>query len=106
MVLSFLIASCEEIAFRGLIPHVVKSSICRGNLAATLITQAFLFGSLHVSLSWDKDDYFTVPVVQLINGFWLGYMYLISNGDILVCIVAHAVSHPPFCTSRQNKVLY
>ena len=89
MGLSLLTAFCEESTFRGLIPHVMKSTIFDGNILLTWFGQAALFGLGHVSRSGDN---IVVPSIQFMNGLWLGFIYLATNGDIIPCIVAHAVS--------------
>ncbi len=90
--LSSVTGFCEELTFRGMIPHVMISTIFGGNILLTLIGQAILFGLGHISLTESFADNLVVPSIQFMNGLWLGFIYLSTNGDILPCIIAHAVS--------------
>lgn len=90
--ISSITALSEEFAFRGIIPHVMKSTICNGNILQTYIAQALVFGISHSSRSLSAEEFLVVPTIQFLNALWLGGIYLTTNGDILPCIVAHAVS--------------
>jgi hypothetical protein len=72
---------------------VLKSTICNGNIFQTLIAQAFVFGICHSSRSISgNDNYLTVPFIQALNGLWLGSLYLLADGDLFPCVIAHGVS--------------
>ena len=83
---------CEEIVFRGLIPHLMKSTICQGNTAVACIGQASLFALGHSSPKTSMQENKTVMSIQFLNGLWEGVLYLLVGGDIVPCIIAHAVS--------------
>lgn len=72
---------------------MLKSTICNGNVFQTLIAQAFVFGICHSSRSISGgDNDLTVPSIQALNGLLLGSLYLLTNGDLFPCIIAHGVS--------------
>lgn len=90
--LSYLTGCCEEIVFRGLLPHVLKSTICQGNSVLACIGQASLFALGHSSPKTSKHENKTVVSIQFFNGLWEGVLYLLVGGDIVPCIIAHTVS--------------
>lgn len=80
----------EEIVFRGIFPSVIFNFA--QSVPITLFVQAFLFGSGHLSpQSFSSGENKVVVGLQTTNGLWYGLVYLATGGDILPCIVAHAL---------------
>lgn len=91
---SFVIASltgfCEELVFR----RIVASLIYRftgGDIIAALFGQATLFGLGHATNGTSSMENGIVTSLQAVNGLWFGTFYLLSGGDIVTCIIAHAI---------------
>lgn len=79
----------EEIVFRGYIPTMIES--LSHSFPVALLGQAALFALAHVSPKSSPDENKVVGGLQLANGLWYGTIYAASGGDILPCIVAHAL---------------
>jgi membrane protease YdiL (CAAX protease family)/Ca2+-binding EF-hand superfamily protein len=80
----------EEIVFRGILPSVIFNFA--QSVPVTLFGQAFLFGSCHLSQQSPSSGENKVVVgIQTTNGLWYGLVYLATGGDILPCIIAHAL---------------
>lgn len=79
----------EEIVFRGLLP----SAIMHGthSVAAALFGQAMLFGIGHHSSEATRGENRVICSLQTASGVWYGMVYLLSGGDILPCIIGHAL---------------
>jgi membrane protease YdiL (CAAX protease family) len=89
--LSALTGFCEEVIFRGFLPHVLKSKVCFGNTALACVGQAGLFGLGHTSPRTSLKDNQTLLNIQFLNGLWVGLLYMMVGGDVVPCMVAHAV---------------
>jgi membrane protease YdiL (CAAX protease family) len=80
----------EEIVFRGILPSVIINFA--QSVPITLFGQAFLFGFGHLSpQSSSSGENKVVVGLQTTNGLWYGLVYLATGGDILPCIIAHAL---------------
>lgn len=79
----------EEIVFRGIIPSFVAH--ISHSLPIALFSQAALFGFGHISPKGTSGENRIVAGVQTTNGLWSGLVYLMTGGDILPCIIAHAL---------------
>jgi membrane protease YdiL (CAAX protease family) len=90
---SFVLAGttgvCEEIVFRRLVPSLI-ALFTGGNMALTYVGQAALFGLGHVQPKSSAVDNGVVAGLQVVNGLFLGGLYLATN-DLVPCIVAHSV---------------
>jgi membrane protease YdiL (CAAX protease family) len=90
---SFVLAGttgvCEEIVFRRLVPSLI-ALFTGGNIALTYLGQAALFGLGHVQPKSSTIDNGIVAGLQVVNGLFLGGIYLATN-DLVPCIVAHSV---------------
>lgn len=79
----------EEIIFRGFIPtaivHITHS------IPIALVGQGILFGIGHQSPAATRGENNVISAMQTVSGTWYGLVYLLAGGDILPCIVAHAL---------------
>ena len=79
----------EEIVFRGILPsamfHFAQS------VPITLAGQSLLFGLGHLSPKSTLGENKIISGLQATNGLWYGLVYLAAAGDILPCIIAHAL---------------
>jgi membrane protease YdiL (CAAX protease family) len=79
----------EEIVFRGILPsamfHFAQS------VPVTLVGQSLLFGLGHLSPKATLGENKVISGLQAFNGLWYGLTYLAAGGDILPCIIAHAL---------------
>lgn len=93
MILSGLIALStgisEEMVFRGYIPTAIES--VSHSLPLALLGQAVLFALAHISPKSSPGENKVVGGLQLANGLWYGLVYAASGGDIVPCIIAHAL---------------
>lgn len=91
--LSLALAVCtgisEEIVFRGILPagmfHFSQS------VPITLIGQSLVFSLGHFSPRASLGENKVICSLQATNGLWYGFMYLAGGGDILPCIIGHAL---------------
>lgn len=77
----------EELIFRGYIPTAISS--LTHSLPLALLGQAILFSLGHISPKVRLGENRVVGSLQVVNGLWYGFVYLMTGGDILPCIVAH-----------------
>lgn len=79
----------EEVVFRGIIPsaifHLAQS------VPITLVAQSLLFGLGHLSPQASLGENKVISGLQATNGLWYGLVYLATGGDILPCIIGHAL---------------
>lgn len=89
VVLAVITGVSEEIVFRGILPsalfHFAQS------VPITLIGQSLLFGLGHLSPQASLGENKVISGLQATNGLWYGLVYLAAGGDILPCIIAHAL---------------
>jgi len=90
--ISYLTGVGEEVVFRGLVPHILKATICAGNTAFAWVGQAGIFALGHTSPKSSLQENNTVGSIQFLNGLCAGALYLLVGGDLVPCIIAHAVS--------------
>jgi len=79
----------EEMIFRGYIPTAI--STISYSLPAALFGQAVLFASGHLSKDAEPGENRLNWSLQLFNGLWYGSIYLMAEGDVLPCIIAHVL---------------
>jgi hypothetical protein len=79
----------EEIIFRGLIPTAVVH--LTHSIPLALIGQGILFGVGHQSPAATRGENKVISAMQTVSGTWYGVVYLLAGGDILPCIIAHAL---------------
>jgi hypothetical protein len=87
--LSVVTALCEETVFRRCIPAVIVSYT--GSTAVALLGQAALFGLGHANRKSPRNENSIVVGLQFLNGLGNGLLYLLSGGDLLPCVVSHAL---------------
>jgi len=89
-VLSLVTGICEETVFR-LQVAALFSVLSGGNVEISLLGQAALFGLGHSQTGTPFTENAIVVGLQCVNGIGFGLIYLTAGGDIISCIVAHAV---------------
>ena len=93
MVLSAIIAISsgisEEIIFRGYIPTAIFSMT--NSLPSALFGQAALFAAGHQSKDAEPGENMLNWSLQFFSGLWYASVYQMTGGDILPCIIAHAL---------------
>jgi len=89
-VISVATGMSEELIFRCILPYILTTTFHQ-SIYIVCVAQAILFALGHTSSKVSFQENAVVGGFQLINGLWFGGLYLFSNGDILPCIVAHAV---------------
>lgn len=87
--IALLTGMSEEIIFRGMVPAAVFHQT--ESVIAALLFQAVLFGVGHQSPQASRGENNVVGKMQTASGLWYGLVYLLAGGDILPCIIAHAV---------------
>ena len=83
---------CEELIFRGLIPHMFLSSFSFMDPILACTAQASLFALGHTAPKSSFKENKVVASIQYLYGLWAGSLYLLTGGDIVPCIISHAVS--------------
>lgn len=89
-VLASVTGTCEETVFRRYIPSFLLKYF-GGNLPLAYLGQAALFGLGHAQPGVPLAENAIVVGLQFFNGLGFGLIYILSGGDILPCIIAHAV---------------
>ena len=89
-ILATATAIAEETIFRANVPGVI-AYYNHNNVALALFGQAVLFGLGHVSPKSNMVENGIVVGFQAINGICFGLLYILSGGNLLACIIAHAV---------------
>jgi Type II CAAX prenyl endopeptidase Rce1-like len=87
--LAIATAMSEEIIFRGLIPTAVVHFT--QSIPLALVGQGILFGVGHQSPAASRGENKVISAMQTVSGTWYGAVYLLAGGDILPCIIAHAL---------------
>ena len=87
--LSLLAALSEEVAFRAALPTAL-GYLCHSP-TALLPLQALLFGHSHISPTASRGENKVVCATQTLHGLWLGGICLLSGGNLVPSIVAHAL---------------
>jgi membrane protease YdiL (CAAX protease family) len=80
---------CEELVFRCEIPSLIAHYT--GNVALALFGQALLFGLGHFSPRSNLTENGIVMSLQAFNGLCFGLLYILTGGDNVTCIIAHAI---------------
>lgn len=79
----------EEIVFRGYVPTGIEAVTHSMPIAA--VGQAALFALAHISPKSSIAENKVVGGLQFVNGLWYGVVYAATGGDVLPCIIAHAL---------------
>lgn len=87
--ISALTGLCEELVFRRIVSGLIFY-YTGGDVVSALLGQAFLFGLGH-SAGGSSSENGIVISLQGINGLWFGLLYLLSGGDIVACMISHAI---------------
>ena len=87
--ISLLAGLSEELVFRAAIPAAIVC-LTQSTILA-LFVQALLFGHVHISPEAQRGENKVMCGLQTAHGLWLGVAYLAFNGDVLPCVVAHAL---------------
>jgi len=87
--LSSITGYCEEAIFRRQVPAVL-AQIFTGNLWIPFFGQALLFGLGHMNPSQKPTENAVMVALQTINGLALGLILLLSGGQLVVPMIAHA----------------
>lgn len=87
--ISMLTGFCEEVVFRSLTPAAII--YYSHSVALAFFGQAFLFGLRHVSPKVSQDENKSVIALQTATGIWYGIIYMFAGGDLVPCIIAHAL---------------
>jgi hypothetical protein len=89
LVMAGVTGFCEEFVFRCEIPSLITHYT--GSAAVALFGQAFLFGLGHASPRSDLTENGIVMSLQAVNGLCFGLLYVLTGGDIVPCMIAHAI---------------
>lgn len=87
--IAMLTGICEEVVFRGLTPASIF--YYSHSFALAFFGQAFLFGLRHVSPKLSQAENKSGIALETTSGLWYGLLYILAGGDILPCIIAHAL---------------
>jgi hypothetical protein len=91
LILSIVTGICEESVFRRLVPSMIVLLFgTEGNILIPYIGQAILFGLGHAKPGTSLSENSIVVGLQTFNGLGFGLLYIITGGDLLPCIIAHA----------------
>jgi len=90
LTLSSTAALCEETVFRRYASSIL-SILTNGNLSQVVVGQALLFGLGHANPKSGLAENAITVGLQTVTGLGFGAIYLASGGDLVPCIVAHAV---------------
>lgn len=88
--LSIVTGFCEETVFRRELPALLVQ-LTGGNVSLALLGQALLFGLGHGNPGSPAAENAIVMGLQTFNGLGFGLLYVASGGDIVPCILAHAL---------------
>lgn len=91
-ILSTVTGICEEAVFRRLVPAIlVLLSGSNGDLLVPYFGQALLFGLRHAQPGKQNLAENGILVgLQTVNGLGFGLLYILTGGDLVPCIIAHA----------------
>lgn len=91
LILSGTTGFCEETVFRQLVPGLI-AYYTGNNFLYPLVGQALLFGLGHVQPGkTGLEENAIVFSVQVLNGLVHGALFVATGGNIIPCIVAHAL---------------
>lgn len=92
-VLSTITGFCEETVFRMEVPALIHHYFDVGDSFPflPLFGQAVLFALGHSQPRTSVQENSVVVALQLVNGVWFGLVYILAGGDLVPCMVAHAV---------------
>ena len=88
--LATVVGFCEETVFRRLVPAVVSQFYGTDNVLVLLLGSTALFAGGHYQPKVGRQENAVVLSLQLVNGLGFGLIYILSGGDLVPCIVAHA----------------
>jgi len=90
LVLSLTTGVCEEAVFRRLVPSLIVLTTGNSDTLTAWFGSAMLFAAGHVKPSSGLSYNAIVAALQLITGLGFGSIYILSGGDLVPCILAHA----------------
>jgi len=88
--LSTVTGFCEEAVFRRELPALI-SLYTGGNNGLSLLGSSLLFGLGHASKGMRLQENAVMVSTMSIIGLGLGLIYMFSGGDVVPCMIAHAV---------------
>lgn len=87
--ISLITGYCEEIVFRREVPAALSLFI--PSVPVVLLLQAIIFGLGHLSPGARVGENAVLLGLQTANGLGFGIIYLLAGGDIVPCMIAHAL---------------
>ena len=91
LIMSIITGFCEETVFRRLVPAmIVLLSGLDGNVFIPYFGQALLFGLGHAQPGTKLSENSIQVGLQVLNGLGFGLVYIMSGGDLVPCVIAHA----------------
>jgi hypothetical protein len=91
---SFLLSTttgfCEESVFRRLLPAQIALKLGTTNPIIPYLISSVIFGLGHVQPNNKPVENGVLLGLQTINGLGFGLIYLLTRGDLVACIIAHA----------------
>ena len=91
-VLSTITGFCEESVFRVEVPSLLHHYFFNDIFPLLpLLCQAMLFAFGHSQPRTSFQENSVVVALQFVNGIWFGMVYILTGGDVVPCMVAHAV---------------
>ncbi len=89
--LSSLTGICEETVFRAQLPALLVN-VLHFNIPLAVVAQALLFGLGHAQPNNSNRIENAILIgLQFCNGITLAMVYILCGGDIVPCMVAHAL---------------
>lgn len=89
LIIAGITGFCEEFVFRCEIPSIITHYT--GSAAVAFLGQALLFGLGHASPRSNLTENGIVMSLQVVNGLCFGLLYVLTGGDIVPCMIAHAI---------------
>jgi Type II CAAX prenyl endopeptidase Rce1-like len=90
-ILSTVTGFCEEIVFRREVPAMLALLLgSNGDLIFLYLGQAILFGLGHAQPGSKLAENSILVGLQTVNGLGFGLLYILTGGDLVPCIIAHA----------------
>ena len=91
LLLASVVGLSEESVFRRLVPAELALYVGMDHVFANLVGAAFAFAAGHLQPKSGLGENGVTFGLQFINGLGFGLIYVLSGGDLVPCIVAHAL---------------